>query len=269
MSDMFKASDSGKPDINCPNCRTTQLVYSVKNPLMGHSHIEKYSCSECGLIFLRDHSKYKLEKIDILRRIQREDYKGASLTIEQWQQIADGKPTRYDQKTGKYLHYVPDEWSECRPTFLPETSVPPTTEKIASNYGDILKVEGVEDIPQADGCDDSRVGAQRGRDIEQPVEVTLEEALTGTSRRISLTMEAACANCQGTGRIQKAICPICQGTGVVARLKKLELKIPAGVGSGSRVRFAGHGRAITGGNSDLILLITVLPGRGFKRDDKA
>jgi molecular chaperone DnaJ len=111
-----------------------------------------------------------------------------------------------------------------------------------------------------------RAASQRGQDIEQPVEVTLEEALTGTSRRVSLQMEAACAACQGIGRIQKAICPTCQGTGVVTRVKQLELKIPAGVRSGSRVRMAGQGGAGTGGNGDLFLLITVLPQAGFERE---
>ncbi|MDP3878932.1 MAG: DnaJ C-terminal domain-containing protein [Dehalococcoidales bacterium] len=109
--------------------------------------------------------------------------------------------------------------------------------------------------------------ARRGRDIETPVEVTLEEAYHGTSRNISLTSEQACPSCHGSGRIEKRVCAICQGAGVTAGLKQLEVKIPPGVDTGSRVRIAGKGEpGYAGGSSgDLYLKISVKPQHLFER----
>jgi curved DNA-binding protein len=81
-------------------------------------------------------------------------------------------------------------------------------------------------------------GPQRGRDIELPVEISLEEAFHGTTRSLQT----------GTRRI--------------------EAKIPVGARTGTRVRLAGQGRpGITGGPpGDLYLLITVLPHPQFDRN---
>jgi len=107
----------------------------------------------------------------------------------------------------------------------------------------------------------------RGRDIEAPVEVTLEEAYHGTTRTISLQTEEPCSACQGSGLIQNAPCPTCRGAGVVPRLKRLEVKIPPGVKTGSRVRIAGKGQPGYGGgaNGDLYLVISVKPHPRFER----
>jgi molecular chaperone DnaJ len=107
---------------------------------------------------------------------------------------------------------------------------------------------------------------RRGRDLEHPVEVTLEEAFSGTSRLLSLQDEEVCATCHGTGRIQNALCSVCQGRGVISRTKKLEVKISAGVKTGSRVRIAGKGGEGYGGaRGDLYLVITVKPHPLFQR----
>jgi molecular chaperone DnaJ len=109
----------------------------------------------------------------------------------------------------------------------------------------------------------------RGRNLEAPVEVTLEEAFHGTSRTISLQSEEPCPACKGAGLIQNVPCSTCQGTGMVPRLKRLEVKIPAGVKTGSRVRIAGKGTpGYNGGASgDLYLVISVKPHRQFERRD--
>ncbi len=112
-----------------------------------------------------------------------------------------------------------------------------------------------------------RAQPQRGQDLETAVEITLEEAYSGTSRTISLQMNEPCATCKGTGRIQNVPCSICRGTGAVPNIKRLEVKIPAGVNTGSRVRIAGKGQQGYGGsNGDLYLNITVLPNQTFERD---
>ncbi|MDD4874508.1 MAG: J domain-containing protein [Dehalococcoidales bacterium] len=109
---------------------------------------------------------------------------------------------------------------------------------------------------------------RRGQDIESPVEVTLEEAFGGTSRIMSLQNEGACTTCGGSGRIQNAICPVCQGSGRVLRTKRIDVKIPAGVKTGSRIKIAGKGGEGHGGaNGDLYLSITVKPHPLFERKD--
>ena len=108
---------------------------------------------------------------------------------------------------------------------------------------------------------------RRGQDLESPIEVTLEEAYSGTSRTISLQMEESCPACKGSGMIQNLPCSACRGAGVVANIKRLEVKIPAGVSTGSRVRIAGKGQpSYSGGTSgDLYLKIMVRPHTKFER----
>jgi len=111
-----------------------------------------------------------------------------------------------------------------------------------------------------------RAQPRRGRDMEAPVEVTLEEAYHGTTRTISLQVEEPCSTCQGSGWIQNVPCSTCRGSGVAARIKRLEVKIPPGVKNGSRVRIAGKGQPGYGGaNGDLYLRISVKPHRLFER----
>ncbi|MCL2141010.1 MAG: J domain-containing protein [Dehalococcoidia bacterium] len=112
-----------------------------------------------------------------------------------------------------------------------------------------------------------RTQTGRGRDIEHPVEISLEEAFSGTSRMLSLVSETACQACNGTGRNAKNICPSCQGTGSLPHQRQLEVKIPPGVNSGSRVRIAGQGEQRAGHAGNLYLLITVRPHAVFKRQE--
>lgn len=108
---------------------------------------------------------------------------------------------------------------------------------------------------------------RRGQDMEAPVQVTLEEAFSGTTRTISLQMEEPCSVCRGSGQIQGMACSVCRGAGSVAATKRIEVKIPAGVASGSRVRVAGKGQPSHGGgpSGDLYLKITVEPHPRLER----
>ena len=112
-----------------------------------------------------------------------------------------------------------------------------------------------------------RTRPRRGRDIDYPVEVTLEEAYHGTNRILSLQSEEPCTVCKGTGSIGNALCSTCRGSGVVPRVKRLEVKIPSGVKDGSRVRIAGKGEpGYAGGRSgDLYLVTSVKSHRLFER----
>lgn len=76
--------------------------------------------------------------------------------------------------------------------------------------------------------------------LEQPVEVTLEEAFAGTTRTLVLEGESG--------------------------QRRLEVKIPPGVATGSRVRIAGEGQAgAEGRRGDLYLVVTVQPHARFER----
>ena len=110
-------------------------------------------------------------------------------------------------------------------------------------------------------------GNRRGQDIETPVEVTLEEAFRGTTRTVNLQSPEACTTCGGSGEVAGAICHSCEGMGTVVRPRRLEVRIPPGVKTGSRVRVAGEGRPGAGKGSagDLYLVATVLPHPRFER----
>ncbi len=115
--------------------------------------------------------------------------------------------------------------------------------------------------------------ARRGQDIETPVELSLEEAFLGAARTVRLQSAEACRVCGGSGDVAGAVCHTCDGTGQVARERRLEVKVPAGAKTGSRVRVAGEGRPGMGGgpSGDLYLVVTVLSHPRFERrgDDLA
>ena len=112
-----------------------------------------------------------------------------------------------------------------------------------------------------------RRGPQRGQDIESPIEVSLEEAYHGSRRVIQLETQEPCVACGGTGKVGNRVCTICTGTGGKAIPKRLEVKIPAGVKDGSRIRIAGEGVPGRAGGSkgDLYLVAKVLPHKLFER----
>jgi molecular chaperone DnaJ len=75
-----------------------------------------------------------------------------------------------------------------------------------------------------------------------------------------------CTRCGGTGKIRK-VCPTCSGEGRLRRTETIDVRIPAGVASGSRVRVPGKGNAGTMGAppGDLYLRVDVKPHPFFDR----
>lgn len=110
----------------------------------------------------------------------------------------------------------------------------------------------------------------RGTDLEVDAEITLREAFDGTNRKLTLQTPETCKTCNGTGMARGATCPTCNGTGQVSRTKTLEVRIPQGVRTGSRVRIAGQGSpGINGGPSgDVYLLINVIADPRFTIDGR-
>jgi len=99
--------------------------------------------------------------------------------------------------------------------------------------------------------------SQRGRDVEADIMVTLEEALNGSLRPVSLRRNTTCERCGGNGEIKNRPCPECQGTGRTSKIQNYQVKIPAGVREGQRLRLAGRGEAGVGRGSagDLFLRV--------------
>lgn len=76
-----------------------------------------------------------------------------------------------------------------------------------------------------------------------------------------------CPECHGEGKIIKEPCPKCHGQGKERINKKLQVKIPAGVDTGSRLRMTGEGEPgeLGGPNGDLYIFINVKPHSYFIR----
>lgn len=79
---------------------------------------------------------------------------------------------------------------------------------------------------------------------------------------------STCSSCDGSGEISTP-CSTCKGDGRVRKSKRISLKVPAGVDSGSRLRVRSEGNAGRKGGppGDLFVMIDVLPDPVLKRDD--
>ncbi|HYC75100.1 molecular chaperone DnaJ [Brevundimonas sp.] len=151
-------------------------------------------------------------------------------------------------------------------------------------------------------------GPRRGSDLRYDLEITLEQAYKGAEVEIGVpttatcdtcegsgakpgTKPTTCTTCQGAGRVRSANgffqvertcprcgghgqmiaepCTTCHGHGQVRKNRKLQLKVPAGVDDGSRIRLSGEGDAGQRGGprGDLYVFISVTPHELFERDN--
>ena len=94
----------------------------------------------------------------------------------------------------------------------------------------------------------------------------MEEAYKGVARILNLQVEDACQTCKGSGSVNGR-CSTCLGTGAIVTNKRIEVKIPAGVTEGSRVKITGAGNTGFGGGAkgDLYLIVSVRPNDIFQR----
>lgn len=78
-----------------------------------------------------------------------------------------------------------------------------------------------------------------------------------------------CPDCGGKGKVYSTTCSDCRGTGKIRKNKDIEVKVPAGVDTGSRLRLSGKGDAGSNGgpNGDLYLEFRVKSHPIFERDD--
>jgi len=153
-----------------------------------------------------------------------------------------------------------------------------------------------------------RSRSQRGGDLRYQLDLTLEEAVFGTESSIRIptlvecevchgsgarggsspttcttcnghgqvrmqqgffSVQQSCPTCGGSGTIITDPCRACDGQGKVRDVKTLSVKVPAGVGTGDRIRLAGEGEAGDNGTpaGDLYVQINVKPHAIFKRDE--
>ena len=119
------------------------------------------------------------------------------------------------------------------------------------------------------GIPEEEFGAERGRDIEGDILVTLDEAMRGSVRSVQVKHGVPCERCGGTGQRAGHVCNVCGGTGQVPRTDTYQVKIPAGVAEGQRLRVAGRGEAGTGGgeSGDLFLRVRFAKHPDFDVDD--
>ena len=156
------------------------------------------------------------------------------------------------------------------------------------------------------GATAAHAGVERepGTDLEYQIDITFAEAMHGTVKKLSFTrldvcnvchgtgvapgdqkvcptcngsgqvtqvsgkmrFQITCSRCGGSGRLQ-TVCRNCGGEGRVARVETLDVRIPPGAQTGSRVRVAGRGNAGTGGGppGDLYIITNVQPHPFFER----
>jgi molecular chaperone DnaJ len=184
-------------------------------------------------------------------------------------------------------------------------SGPSGFEDIFSSFGDIF--EDFFGFGGGQGGRGNRV--QRGSDLRYNMSIDFMEAAFGTEKTISIpkmdscgdcagsgcrpgSHPETCSHCQGTGQfIQsqgffkvKTSCPYCRGRGTmianpcakcrgagrVEITRKVQVKIPAGVDVGSKLRLTGEGEASPssdGPAGDLYVVINVNPHKFFQRDN--
>ncbi|MEX1158954.1 MAG: DnaJ C-terminal domain-containing protein [Thermomicrobiales bacterium] len=106
---------------------------------------------------------------------------------------------------------------------------------------------------------------RRGEDHEYPIDVSLADAFTGTTRAFEMLTPQVCSECGGTGMVQGSICFACEATGSTSKRSRIEVTIPAGIRDGQRVRVAGKGSPGRDGGpaGDVYLRVRIKPDPTF------
>lgn len=176
-----------------------------------------------------------------------------------------------------------------------------------SNFDDIFEMFGFGDMfGGGGGRSTRRTTVQRGSDLRYDLEISLEEAATGKDESLRIprletcgecsgsgaekgtsaetcatcsgsgqtrysqgffSVMRTCSTCRGQGKIIKTPCTNCRGAGRIEKEKTIEIKIPAGVETGSRLRVSGEGEAGVGGgpSGDLYVVLHVKEHARFER----
>ena len=122
-------------------------------------------------------------------------------------------------------------------------------------------------IPSYDTCETCKgSGAKPG--TQPKVCSTCNGSGTVHLRQGFFSIQQTCPHCHGTGKIIPEPCTTCHGQGRIKRNKTLEVKIPAGINDGMRIRSAGNGEPGTNGGppGDLYIEIRLKQHEIFERD---
>ena len=111
-------------------------------------------------------------------------------------------------------------------------------------------------------------GPMKGANLRTSVRITFEEAVFGCEKEIVQNVQT-CPDCNGTGKVVKDKCPDCRGTGYIARKRKIQVTIPAGIDNGQSVRIREKGEpGVNGGpRGDLLVEVVVSRHPIFQRQD--
>lgn len=110
--------------------------------------------------------------------------------------------------------------------------------------------------------------AERGRDLQIAIQITLEEAASGIEKKIAFPRYDICPTCSGTGTqpgMPTTPCPTCYGQGRVEVTRKIAVKVPPGVEEDMTLRIQGEGEAGKHARGDLYVIIQIAPHPLFDR----
>lgn len=109
---------------------------------------------------------------------------------------------------------------------------------------------------------------QKGCDINTDIEISVFEALSGTSKCINMLQTQSCPICNGRKFANGSICNNCHGKGEINSYKKFTIKIPAEIKDKSKIRLAGEGgKGINGGsNGDLYITVHIKEPKTYKTE---
>lgn len=151
-----------------------------------------------------------------------------------------------------------------------KTTPPPQTNDTKESFSKVFNsfIDGLFQNQQNHQTKTKKQKPENGRDINLTVSIKICEAINGTTRTVNVLHTEKCPKCEGRRFINGAKCPMCKGTGEISIHKRLNVKIPAGVKKGARIRVAGEGDKgyNSGKNGDLFLTVEIEESTFFKFD---
>lgn len=127
------------------------------------------------------------------------------------------------------------------------------------------------EVPRTESCDTCNgTGAKPGTKAETCPHCKGSGQISFVQNTIlgRINSVRTCDRCQGSGKVIPSPCQTCGGKGLVRKRRKVTVKVPAGVDTGTRLRLSGEGEAgFRGGPpGDLFVVLRVRPHATFKRN---